>query len=54
MLQCDEVDDTGIEPVTPTMPILTFLVLRLTRVLMWNVFTATQNLDDSFNVANCL
>ena len=35
----DNVDDTGIEPVTPTMSILTYAVLRLSRVLTSNAFT---------------
>jgi hypothetical protein len=33
------VDDTGIEPVTPTMSILAYAVLRVSRVLTSNAFT---------------
>ena len=33
------VDDTWIEPVTPTMSILAYAVLRVSRVLTSNAFT---------------
>jgi len=48
------VDDTGIEPVTPTMSILAYAVLRVSRVLTSNAFTLNSNLKESLSICSSL
>jgi hypothetical protein len=48
------VDDTGIEPVTPTMSILAYAVLRVSGVLTSNAFTLNWNLKEPLGISSSL